>query len=232
MERKVDAVERPSYTIVRHIDGALSQLVRLISHGYYFIFYEELTEDKDPKKLDEKLIDIWELEKPPWKREARRRGKAPSIWYLRYRQHYFLLSTRGRSVAKNREGEPHPFFEEYPTTNVQRKALTFCGYSIRYPRSHVSGKHELRVSLDDRTYDYVKDTILLKAINQRYQKREAIEAEFARLPYQPYAGVQRQLHGILEQVNKRRSRYVGFEPARKDCIPSRMRVVRVYDRAA
>lgn len=223
---------RPSYTIVDNIDAALSQLVRLIGHGYHFVFYAELKHGKDPAALDEKLIDLWDLDQPGWKRESRRRGKAPSIWYLRYREHYFLLSTKGRSVDEHKRTVPHPFFLEYGDTlvDVQRYALYFCGYSIRYPRVH--GVHQLNVSLEKRAYEYHRDTLLQKSTSERYRTREAMEAEFAKLPHQPYRLVLEQYHRILRLVNKRRARYRGFEPAREECIPDRIRVATLYDRAA
>ena len=218
---------RPSYTILKNVDGALSQITRLAGSGYYFVFYNQLKPSKDPSKLDDKMIRIWQLDQPYWKREKRRRGHAPSIWYLRYNRHYLLMSTHGRAA----DGEAHPFFEEYASQlfDIRKYALYFCGYSIRYPRSKTTGKHQAFVRLDKATYELLRDTLCERAIRERYRSQDVMEAEFERLPYQPYREVRNQLCRVLKQVNKRRSRYHGFKPVRLQCIPSRMRPVRLYD---
>jgi hypothetical protein len=183
---------------VKNIDGALSQITRLAGNGYYFVFYNQLKPGKDPERLDEKMIRLWSLDQPYWKREKRRRGHAPSIWYLRYKQHYLLLSTHGRGP----EGSDHPFFKEYQNQlfDIRRYALYFCGYSIRYPRSKATGKYQAFVRLDKPTYEMVRDRFIEIGIRESYREREAIEAEFKRLPYQPYREVGNQLRRVLTEV--------------------------------
>lgn len=222
---------RPSYNVVHSIDAFLSQLLRLTGRGYYFCFYNELKEGKDPLKLDAKLIEQWQLDKPYWRREPRYRGKAPSVWYLRFERHYVLLSTKGRCVEKGKEGEPHPFFIEYEKTlfDIRKYALYFCGYSIRYPKSRTTGKHHAFVRLDKPTYQRLHETLCKKAISERYRERSAIEAEFQNIPWQPYREVGVQIRRILNEVNRRRVRYKGFAPARVKCVRWRIRTVKVYD---
>jgi len=218
---------RPSYTVLKNIDGALSQITRLASSGYYFVFYNQLKATKDPALLDEKMIRLWQLDQPYWKREKRRRGHAPSIWYLRYNRHYLLMSTHGRA----NDGEAHPFFTEYESQlfDIRKYALYFCGYSIRYPRSKVTGKHRAFVRLDKPTFEQMRDMLCERAIRERYRPQEAIEAEFEKLPFQPYREVRNQMRRVLTEVNKRRTRYHGFDTARLSCISSRMRPVRLYE---
>lgn len=215
---------RGSYTIAPNIDAFLAQVVRLAGNGYYFYFRGELKPGKDPHKLDHKLVREWQLDQPYWKREKRRRGAAPSIWYLRYERHYLLLATHGRTE----DGQDHRFFEEYESTlkDIRKQAIYFCGYSIRYPISKENGRRRINVRLDKPTYEQLRDTLCLKAIRYRYRDRAAIEAEFASLPFQPYRDVGRQLRTILREVNRRRCRYVGFQPARMSCVPNRVRIVR------
>ena len=218
---------RGSYTIAKNIDGFLAQLVRLVGHGYYFYFRGELKPSKDPEKLDAKLIREWRLDQPYWKREKRRRGEAPSIWYLRCERHYLLIATHGR----NSDGDPHRFFEEYGSTlkDIRKNAMYFCGYSVRYPHSKETGRRRINVRLDKPTFQFLRDTLCTKAIRGPYHDRAAIEAEFESLPFQPYREVRRQLQIILREANRRRSRYSGLSPARQKCIPRRTRVSRIYD---
>ena len=103
---------RGSYTIAPNIDAFLAQVVRLAGNGYYFYFRGELKPSKDPLKLDAKLIQEWQLDQPYWKREKRRRGEAPSIWYLRFERQFLLPATHGRTE----EGQAHRFFTEYGST--------------------------------------------------------------------------------------------------------------------
>ena len=231
MDEERNRYFRPSYNVVSSIDAFLSQVVRLAGRGYYFCFYNELKPGKDPEQLDRKLIERWELDKPYWKREKRRRGEAPSIWYLRYGRKYLLMATRGRSVERGREGEPHPFFEEYDSVlfDIRKHALYFCGYSIRYPRSKTTGKHQAFVRLDKSTYEQLRETMCNKAARRQYRQREAIEAEFSKLPWQRYGPVSEQLRRILKEVNRRRMRYHGVEPARASAINWRMRTVKIYE---
>ena len=213
---------RGSYTIAPNIDAFLAQVVRLAGNGYYFYFRGELKPSKDPLKLDAKLVREWQLDQPYWKREKRRRGAAPSIWYLRYKREFLLLSTHGRTE----DGQAHRFFDEYGSTlkDIRKNAIYFCGYSVRYPISKATGRRRINVRLDKPTYEHLRDTLSTKAIRERYRHRAAIEAEFASLPFQPYRDVGRQLRAILREVNRRRSRYFGFEPARLSCLPNKVRI--------
>ncbi len=220
---------RGSYTVVRSIDGYLSQVTRLAGRGYYFYFAGCLKDGKEPERLDAKLIAKWKLDQPYWKREKRRRGAAPSIWYLRYEQHYLLLATHGRQDS----GEPHEFFSEYESClrDIRRYALYTFGYSIRYPRSKETGTHRAFVRLDKATYLDLKERMCEKAVRERYRERDAFEELFRRLPYQPYREVGRQLRTIVKEANKRRSRYRGFEQARLSCVRQRLRPVKIYEYA-
>ena len=215
---------RGSYTIAPNIDAFLAQVVRLAGNGYYFYFRGELKPSKDPLKLDAKLIREWQLDQPYWKREKRRRGAAPSIWYLRYRRDYLLIATHGRTEGR----EAHRFFEEYGSTlkDIRKNAIYFCGYSIRYPISKETGRRRINVRLDKPTYEHLRDALCTKAIRERYRDRTEIEAEFASIPFQPYRDVGRQLRTILREANRRRGRYVGFEQARLTCLPDKVRIVK------
>lgn len=231
MERDENEIERPSYNVVNSIDAFLNQLLKLVRCGYYFCYYYQLKPGKDPLALDKKLIEEWQLNKPYWMREKRYRGEAPSIWYLRYKRHYVVLSTKGRCVEEGKEGEPHAFFTEYGKSliDIRKYALYFCGYSIRFPRSRVTGKPKAFVRLDKPTYQHLYETFCRKAISEKYREQSAMEAEFQNLPWQPYAEVGAQLRRILDEVNRRRTRYKGFPKARVKSIRWRIRTVKIYD---
>jgi len=211
-----------AYTVAPNIDVFLSQVQRLVGWGYFFFCTFELAKDKDPEQLDAKLIELWNLDKPYWKREKRRRGRAPSIWYLRYDRFYVLLATHGKAP----DGGPHPFFVEYQTTNICRYSLSCFGYQIRYPVSKETKRRKLFVRLSKETRDELRERLLSIAVKERYRDPESIEAVVASLPWQWYRPVREQVKVILKEVNKVR-RYAGMKPVRLGCVPKRMRISRV-----
>lgn len=209
----------------KSVDAFLAQVGRLVGTGHYFYFAATLRADKDPQNLDRKLIARWDLDKPAWKREARRRGAAPNIHYLRYKRFYVLLATHGKGSG----GVPHVFFVEYQRTlrDIRKNALRFCGYSIRYPVSKQTGNRRLFVRLGKGTYGSVRSKLMTAAIGQQYRDPDAFEGLVRSLPFQWYKPVRDQLRVILNDVNRARRR-AGFEPVRLACIPSLMRVTDVF----
>lgn len=209
-----------SYNVLQNIDDFLDQLTRLIGAGYIFYFEVELQNGKNPEKTQERIIDTWGLNIPYWKREKRRRGNRPSIWLLRYNRTIVVLSTYGRTE----DGAAHPFFveNEHRLKNIRKTALYFGGYSVRYPISKETGRRKLFIRLDRDAYLNLKTRLCRDAIKERFRSREAMEAEFRLLPWQPYGPVYKQLRTIHVEVNKRR-KHKGFEPLRLGCIPMKRR---------
>jgi hypothetical protein len=60
-----------------------------------------------------------------------------------------------------------------------------------------------------------------------HRSKEAVEAELRGLPFEPYAPVRGQLHGILREVNRRRE-LAGYELASSSCIRGRRKVVKPF----
>ena len=209
----------------KSIDAFLAHVVRLVGTGHYFYFAGTLKPGKDPRKLDRKLIAEWDLDKPSWKREARRRGAAPNIHYLRFGRHYLLVATHGKGT----NGEPHRFFVEYESTlqDIRRNALRFCGYSIRYPVSKDTGRRRAFVRLDKDAYARARAELIAAAIRAQYRDPELIEALVSGLPYQWYRPVRQQLRVILNEVNRVR-RHAGLSPVRLSCVPTKMRVTQIF----
>ena len=210
----------PSYNVLRNVNDFLDQLTRLVVKGYYFYYEFELGPNKDPEKTQQRIIDTWGLEIPYWERAKRRRGNLPSIWLLRYKRRFVVLSTHGET----KDEEPHPFFieNEERLLDIRKYALCFCGYSIRYPISQETGKRKLFIRLDRDTYLNLKAELCRDGIRERYRDREAIESVFKSLPWQPYEQVYIQLQIILKAVNKAR-KYRGYDALRKGCVRTRRR---------
>jgi hypothetical protein len=209
----------------KSIDAFLAHVVRLVGSGHYFYFVGILKNDKDPRELDRKLIREWELDKPAWKREARRRGAAPNIHYLRFGHHYVLIATHGKS----RNGETHRFFLEYQgqVQDLRKNALHFCGYSIRYPISKETGRRRVFVRLDKASYERLRADLVTSSIRVRYRERDALESFVRSLGFQWYKPVRNQVRVILKEVNRAR-RHAGLSPVRLTCVPTKMRVTEVF----
>ena len=209
----------------KSVDAFLAQVVRLVGTGHYFYFAGILKNGKDPRELDRKLIREWELDKPAWKREARRRGAAPNIHYLRFGSHYVLIATHGKS----RNGDAHRFFLEYQgqVQDIRKNALHFCGYSIRYPVSKETSRRRVFVRLDKGTFERLRGDLLTKSILVRYREPDAFESFVRCLPLQWYKPVRQQLRVIIKEVNRAR-RHAALLPIRLLCVPTKMRVTEVF----
>jgi hypothetical protein len=61
------------------------------------------------------------------------------------------------------------------------------------------------------------------------ERREWLEEQFRRLPFEPYAPVRSQLFGILREVNSRRG-LARFEPVPSCCIRVRRCIVPPFEK--
>lgn len=62
-----------------------------------------------------------------------------------------------------------------------------------------------------------------------HRRRDHLEEELRRLPFEPYAPVRGQLHCLLREVNRRRE-IARFEPVSTSAIRTRRRVVRPFEK--
>lgn len=193
------------------VAGFIQQLaVSYVSNGYVFYVLGYLLEGKDPRRVDEKLIERYGVEVSKWSRARRKRAGAANIQYLRYGRLFVLLATHGE----------HEFFRAEGTRvrDIRRVPLKAFGYAV----SHRRGRVQVRIEREE--FKRLKGHFMELAAHRR---ASVLSEEFSRLQFEPYAPVRRQLFRVLLAVNHAR-RLAGFEPVPIDALRVHRRIVRPF----
>jgi len=197
------------------VSGFVQQLaVSYVSNGYFFYVVGSIPPDKYPLTIDAKLIARYGIGVSKWTRARRKRAGEASVQYLRHGRFFVILTTHGR----------HRFFEEEQAVirDVRRVPIKCFGYAVSHRRGHVC------VRIEREEFKRLKAHFLELAAHRR---AETIASEFARLPFEPYAPVRRQLITLWRAVNRVR-KTAGFEPAPIECIRMRRRIVKPFGEPA
>lgn len=230
-------------------DGLVALLVNLIAKGYRYYFIGRVKAGKDPRAIDQRMIDHYSANLPKWTRERRKRAGTANFRYIRYGETFFLLAT---------EGEAQTFWRDDRSRirDLRVTALQFSGYSISFRQggnaklssdekeartlqweAFKAGnaatppgptkrdmKWHVRVQIDDDTYAGLKAFFLNIAVHREGGR---IAEEFLSLNFQPYAPVRDQLRCILRAVNRDRS-VAGFDRIPLSVLPFTRRIVPAF----
>lgn len=194
------------------VQGFVQQLaVSYIGNGYWFYVTGEIPEDKDPLKVDRKLIARYGIDISKWERARRKRAGVANLQYIRFGRFFVLLSTHGQ----------HLFFEEEGSSikDARRTPIRFCGYSISYRGGHP----HVRIEQDE--FKRLKAYFLELAPRR---SSEFLKDELGSISFEPYAPVRSQLLVILRAVNRERTR-AGFEQVPKSCFRLMRRIWRPFE---
>jgi hypothetical protein len=194
------------------VAGFIQQLaVAYVGHGYFFYVTGEIPERKDPRAIDAKLIAKYGLAIGKTARARRKAAGLANVQCLRLRRAFVLLATPGK----------HLFFEEECEfiRDAREMPIKFGGYAVSYREGHP------HVRIEQDRYRELKAYFADVAVHRR---RERLEEEFRRLPFEPYAPVRGQLHCMLREVNRRRE-LAHYEPVSRSCIRVRRRVVSPFE---
>lgn len=187
----------------------VSRVQRLVSRGYYFCFVGSVPHPKDPAKLDIRMIQEWNLDRPNWQWAARHRRGESSVHYVRFRRRFVLLSTHGWS-GQSRQGRHRQtgrFFREHPGfQDLKDEGLKVSAYNIKSTWSRALNRRTTLVSLNRRAYRVVKAGLLRKATSPRYHSRDSLEQLIENLPLCWYGPVRQQIRGVVNAVNRVRRR--------------------------
>lgn len=190
------------------VAGFIQQLaVGYIARGYCFYVVGKVPNGKDPKRLDEKLIEKYGVSSSKGARARRKALGFANVQYLRFKDTFILLATPGK----------HEFFlhEAGQIKDAREIPMKFFGYAVSYRNGHP------HVRIEQQKYLELKAWLKDMAV---HRKRQWLEDELSRLHYEPYAPVRSQLHCILREVNRRR-KSAQFELVPSSCIRSRRRIV-------
>ena len=197
------------------VSGFLAQLVSYVAAGHYFYITGVVPERKPVQRVDDKLLALYDIAKPKWRRARRHRAGIAGIHYLRHGRFFVLIATHGK----------HRFFVDHATQvrDIRRTALKFRGYSIRHTFSAADRRWKVFVRLDRQTYRDLRTYLLQLGVHPDFRPRDKMEDEFRRLPVVPYQPVHRQLLAILRSVNRKR-RQAGLSKLDPSCIPKNRRI--------
>lgn len=196
------------------VEGFVQQLaVAYLGNGYWFYVVGEVPEGKDPRRVDEKLVARYQIDLSKWARARRKRAGQANLQYLRYGRLFVILATHGA----------HAFFEEEASSirDARKTPVRFRGYSISYRGGHP------HVRIEQEDYKRLKAYFLELAL---HRSAEHLGSELARLPFEPYAPIRRQLLTVLRAVNRERKR-AGFELVARSCFRFARRVCRPFEQA-
>ena len=206
------------------VAGFVQQLaVSYLPHGYWWYVAGRIPVPKDPRSVDAKLVARYQIDLSERARARRKQLGHANMRYLRYGRFFVLLATEGN----------HRFKVEERTVirDIRRVPLPFEGYSISYRqggrtrRGERDAKWHAHVQIQIETYKQLKAYFLNVAV---HRSSATLAAEFARIPFEPYAPVRRQILNILRAVNEARRR-AGYEELPTSVLRLRRRVVRPFE---
>lgn len=193
-------------------EGFIQQLaVAYLPHGYWFCVAGEVPAGKDPRAVDRKLIERYEVDLSRWARARRKKAGGANVHYLRWDRSFVLLATHGH----------HRFFEEERESvfDVRRAPIRVGGYAVSFRQGHA------HVRLDQERYRELKAYFLELAT---HRTASTLAEELRALPVEPYAPVRRQLFIILRAVNRSR-RAAGFQLVPWTALRLRRRILRPFE---
>jgi len=205
-----------------------------LTHGYYFFVQGVVPPGKDPRQIDLKLLEKYEIALTSDQRYYRKRQGLASIHYLRYRYHWIMVATHG----------VHRWWDEHHDENRHRSQVKdarlvpihFQGYSIRIrkgnflrkqredERPRADGRLRVRVLISKNSYRLLRAELLELATRR---PAEYLAVRLNSVPFEPYAPIRKQLLALLRMINARRT-VAGLDRVPVTSIRMRRRIVRPF----
>jgi len=191
----------------------------LLTHGYRWYVTGQIPEHKDPALTDDAILDRYGLRITKWERARKKRAGWASVRYLRVDRYFLLIATDG----------PHPFrtAEQAVIKDARRIPLIVDGYSISIRKQMLGtgrGVWRPSVRIERSTYIQLRAYFLEHAV---HRSEEWLRRELHNVPFEPYQPVVRQLHALLQALNKARKR-AGYTLIGYDVFRYRMRPIKVF----
>ena len=197
--------------VATSLEGFIQQLaVAYVARGYFYYVMGTIPAAKDPEAIDERLVTRYGITAKKWERARRKRAGIANMQYIRFERTFVLLATAGRHIFKDRE--------RGSLRDVRRNAIHFGGYQISHRNGH------LQVRMTPETYRQLKAHYVDLACRR---SKENLAAEFYRAPFEPYAGIRREMFNILREVNRQR-KTAGYERLPASCIWLKRRIVKPF----
>ena len=193
------------------IEGFVQQLaVSYIRNGYFFYVTGCIPDRKDPRAVDRKFAELYDLSASKWARARRKRAGGANLQYIRFERFFIILATLG----------VHPLFSEERDTirDARRVPIKYAGYSVGYRGGRASVRIDRGTELNLKAYF---EDIATK------RPADVLRRQLLGLPFSPYAPVRSQLFAILRAVNRARQ-VAGQEPVPNTAIRVRRVPVKTF----
>lgn len=216
----------PYRAVTTSLEGFVQQIACCyLRHGYWFYVSGYIPAGKDPRTIDDKLIEKYSIAVSESTRARRKRLGRANLQYLRHDRQFVILATKGQ----------HEFFvaESNSIKDLRHIPLKYGGYAISYRRGgrtrsgDADARWHAHVEIERGRYLELKARFLELAV---HRSADHLALAFYRLPYEPYAPIRRQLLNLLRAVNKARRR-AGYQPVPVEVLPLRRRIVRPFGQA-
>lgn len=210
-------------------EGFIQQVATsYVNRGYRFYVPIQIPDAKDPRLVDEKMLDIYDIRMDSGKRFRRKQKGLANVQYIRFGHFALLLATHGK----------HKFFEREKEKfrDCSREAMVALGYGIRFAQ----GGYLLRANDGEAKRDVkerVRVTIarsLFKELRAelvgvaRQRRPEWFAWRFWNMGFEPYAAVRKQQLHLLSIVNSERKQ-AGLSKIPMDVIRYRRKIVKPFE---
>jgi hypothetical protein len=206
-----------TYRYIAASEQAFVQQLALayVQHGFWYYVAGTIHQNRNVEQVDRKLIEKYNIDISKWARTRRKKQGKANVHYLRYRQFFVLIASKGS----------HDFFirEGLNIRDIRREPICFAGHSIGCHRSR-DGKCHASVRIYSKQYNLLRDYFVTVV---PYRSTEELVQEFRHLPFEPYAPVRRQLMNILRDVNRAR-REQSKGPIPIEALRLRRRILRPF----
>jgi len=198
------------------IEGFVQQLaVSYVTHGYWFYVTGIIPEGKEPRRVDEKLIEKYGIEVSKFTRARRKAAGLANIQYLRHERFFVLAATHGEHRFFSPTGEGG---EGERIRDCRETPVKFASYAI----SHRGGHAHVRIELE--TFKELKAYFSEHAC---HWPTERLGRALGALPFEPYAPIRSQLFILLRLINRKR-KTAGLELIPVECLRLARRIVRPF----
>jgi hypothetical protein len=200
----------------------------ILPHGYWFYVTGRVPGGKDPRAVDQKLIAKYGIGLSRQQRARRKLSGLSNLHYIRLGRFWALLATHGEHAFFQDEGER--------VRDIRKTPLQLGGYSLtirrggflkRMPgdeKAMVDGKYRVRVQIGREHYRELKAYFLDIAT---HRSSKALEKEFQRVAFEPYAPIRKQLLNLLRLVNSLRTP-AGYTKVPITALRLRRQIVRPF----
>ena len=201
----------------------------LLRHGYVHYIQGEVPDGKDPRAIDTKLLEKYDVVQNEWRRARRKERGLANLQYLRFERTFVLMATEGHHLMKVEE--------QKKLRDVREAPIQIGGYSIYLKRGDFKKKGSVqqtpvrddkwhaRVLISHERYKELRAYFLDVACRRSV---DVLVAEINALPFEPYKPVWRQLRKLIRIVNEKR-KTAGLSAIPMTAVRWRRTIVKAFE---